>query len=101
MTPPEPRCAGRTTRSCVPIAEMLLSTWAFAPAAMASMAMTAPTPMIMPSTARNERNLFPRRLNTATLSKVMKYMPARPYRFDTRPSRIMMARRQRAATSGS
>ena len=42
----------------VPIAANASSTCAFAPSPMATIAMTAPTPMMMPSVVRNERILL-------------------------------------------
>ena len=43
------------------------STCAFAPLPMPTIAMTAPTPMMMPSTVRTERSLFRRRARKAIL----------------------------------
>ena len=49
---------GSTMRRFVPIEAKALSTRAFAPSPIATIAMTAATPMTMPSVVKNERVLF-------------------------------------------
>ena len=51
------------------------STCALAPAPMAIIAMTAPTPMMMPSVVRNERILLRKRARSATRSVTSGFMP--------------------------
>ena len=70
MTPREPRCPGITISRFVPIAENRSRTCFCAPLPIASIAITAPTPMMMPSIARNERSLFASRLLRPTLKIV-------------------------------
>ena len=65
-TPPElvePDCR---MRMFVPMAAKACSTWALAPAPMAIMAMTAPTPMTMPNVVRNARSLLRKMARKAT-----------------------------------
>ncbi len=47
-----------TMSKLVPMAAKVSSTWLLAPSPMATMAMTAPTPMMMPSAVRKLRNLL-------------------------------------------
>ena len=60
----------------VPIAANACSTCALAPAPMAIIAMTAPTPMMMPSVVRNERSLLRRTARSATRSVCQGFMTA-------------------------
>jgi hypothetical protein len=74
ITPWEPLCPGRTTSRFVPMAEMRVMICFSAPATMASIEITAPTPMMMPSIVRNERRGFPMRLLRPTLTMVQNSM---------------------------
>ena len=56
----------------MPIDDILSMTSCFAPAAMASIEITAATPIITPSIARKERSLFAKRLFNAILIVVIK-----------------------------
>src|SRR5919206_4877665 len=68
MTTPSPRCwPGRTVISVVPRAAMRSLTAFCAPVPSATMAMTAATPMTMPSMVSAERSLFARKAPRATL----------------------------------
>ena len=67
-TPPALVEPGRMMRRFVPIAAKACSTCALAPAPMAIIAMTAPTPMTMPSVVRNARSLLRRMARSATRS---------------------------------
>ncbi len=69
-TPPVPRRPGRTTSRLVPSASNCAVTCACAPAPSAIIAITAPTPMMMPSIARSERILFAMRLLKALMMMV-------------------------------
>ena len=66
-TRPAPRaCPGVTVSSVVPRAAMRSFTDCWAPRPSATIAITAATPMTMPSMVRNERSLFARSASTAT-----------------------------------
>src|SRR5215472_707898 len=65
-TPPEDDDPGRTMRRLVPMAAKACSTCDLAPAPMAIMAMTAPTPMMMPSVVKKERILLRKMARMAT-----------------------------------
>src|SRR5258705_4370155 len=68
-TPPTPRaCPGMTVRSVVPSDAMRSFTDCCAPRPSATMAITAPTPITIPSMVRNERSLFERSDSSATLT---------------------------------
>ena len=60
MPPLELTEPGRTINILVPIASNVSSTRDLAPSPIATMAITAPTPMMMPSAVRNERILLRR-----------------------------------------
>ena len=68
---------GRTMRTFVPIAANACSTCALAPSPMATIAMTAPTPMMMPSVVRNERSLL-RRMRAERDAEGVEGVHARP-----------------------
>ena len=57
-----------TTTFRRPIASMISSAWRSAPAPIESIAITAPTPKMIPSIARNERSAWWRRLSMPELS---------------------------------
>src|SRR3989454_5958369 len=66
--PKTPRCEldpGRTIRRLVPIDEKACSTRAFAPSPITTMAMKAPTPMMIPSAVRNDRMVLRPRARNA------------------------------------
>src|SRR5207249_483727 len=65
--PPNPRCwPGLTVSSVVPRAAIRWLTACWAPRPRASIAITAPTPMTMPSMVSAERSLFAPRASRAT-----------------------------------
>ena len=66
-TPPRLMLPEKTRMTFWPRAAMRASTWALAPLPMPTMAMTAPTPMMMPSMVRTVRILFRRSARKATL----------------------------------
>src|SRR5262249_15519364 len=68
MPPPPPRCwPGLIVSSVVPSAAMRSFTAFWAPVPSATTAMTAPTPITMPSIVSAERSLFARNAPSATL----------------------------------
>ena len=79
-TPPVPRWPGCTISRLVPIALKRSMTCFCAPLPMASIAITAPTPMMIPSIARIERSLLASRLLMPTLNTVQKSMAQAPAR---------------------
>jgi hypothetical protein len=80
--PKPPRCPpavddpGRTISRFVPIAANACSTCDFAPAPMAIIAMTAPTPMMIPRVVKNERSLLRKTARSATRRVCQRFMPA-------------------------
>src|SRR5215510_6952780 len=65
------------------------STWALAPSPIATMAITAETPMITPNVVRNERSLLRKRAYTATRkvsSGVIGQSPLSPVSYRHQPS---------------
>ena len=72
--PPEVVLPGRTRRRFEPTEEIWAEILRFAPSPMATMTMTAPTPMIIPSIVRAERILFARRERNATFPADQRFM---------------------------
>src|SRR5512139_2427858 len=77
---------GETKRRFVPMAAKRLSMPRLAPSPMLTMAITAPTPMMMPKAVRNDRILFRLRARSATRSvwapcrRVLLIMAVTPWR---------------------
>src|SRR4051794_27887449 len=72
-TPPVPP-PGKTVMTLVPRLAMLVCTMVLAPCPTDNMAITAPTPMMMPSMVRNERNLLRARERRAMTSRAERRM---------------------------
>src|SRR5882672_10854017 len=68
MPPPARACPGLTLTSVVPSAAMRSFTARSAPRPSATMAMTAATPITMPSIVRNDRSRFARSASSATVT---------------------------------
>ena len=79
-TPPEVKLPERMMMRLEPRLLIWSSTRACAPAPTATIVITAPTPMMMPSIVSIERSLLTRSASSATLSVARKFMrpPARP-----------------------
>ena len=122
LAPPAVLAPDETMRTLVPIEAKACSTRARAPSPIATMAMTAATPMMIPSAVRNERSLLrrsarpatrttsPARIRpTVTAPPPGRAPPARPAwrgasvrrSSSMRPSRTTITRRAWAAMSGS
>src|SRR5690242_17833645 len=65
--PPPVKLPEKTVTTFCPRLATCASTWDFAPLPMLTIAMTAPTPMMMPSAVRIERSLLRRRARRATM----------------------------------
>ena len=65
--PPLVKLPGKIVMTFSPRLATWASTWALAPLPMLTIAITAPTPMMMPSAVRMERILLRRRARRATL----------------------------------
>ena len=100
---PGPNWPGDTNRRLLPSFARSAVTLAVVPLPIVTMAITAPTPMMMPSTVRNERSVLRRTDWSASLMASISIMP--PSRLgtsaSTRPSTKWMVRRAKAAMSGS
>ena len=64
---PGPNCPGRTNSTLVPSLAISAATFAVVPLPMVTMAITAATPMTMPSRVRNDRKALRRIACTASL----------------------------------
>ena len=60
LTPPDVVAPGRTMSRLLPMLDICSAIFRLAPVPTATMAITAPTPMMMPSMVRPERILFTR-----------------------------------------
>ncbi|MGC4091648.1 MAG: hypothetical protein QM756_27960 [Polyangiaceae bacterium] len=100
-TPPEVLAPGITMSKFVPIAAKACSTLDLAPSPMATMAITAPTPITTPSVVKNERILLRNSARNAMRKVCSRFTRAPPSRRSRRPARLQLERSAAAACGRS